>query len=489
MSDNNHRGFETDLRPEVIRKGAYDLGRVNRVPPSVGIFDSPTRCFVVNVDWWSHIAGMVHLLADVVSWKDADDESYFAITEILKFMQGMECMDFSLRQSPDNFCILEQTTDGGTTWTEVFNFALCQAVTEGSSNVINQNTINNYNNALTQFQNTTYNNYVENYVDSITDIHPELGYGDADDHFRDDALCYALGKFIDSVCDSALEVLAESDNVANDLKSSLALVGAVLGILILAGTGIGLPAATIMAASLSAAGIGITAGAAAAIYDKMSEMSESILTDDAAKEELRCCLFGEMADSNADFADLEAALAACTGLGDNANDIRELAMLYAQELALYSAFAETLAIAFQSAKLGLLPECPCEVGTWCFNWNFESDMDTWTLNTGVHPYTEAGVTGVGSTTPNPCIIEIQKPINEYVDNLHINYYGVGSGGNNLKVYNGATLLYDGFMDDFISINQDVTVLKIRTQRGFAYGIAYVELTGTGSNPFGDDNCV
>lgn len=126
MSNDKKNEFHGELLPaEVIRKGIYELGKVERVPPEVGIFDSPTRCFVVNVEWWSHIAGMVHLLADVVSWRDADDESYFAIKEILRFMQGIECMDFQLRQNPDDSCLLEQTLDGGETWTTAFNYALC----------------------------------------------------------------------------------------------------------------------------------------------------------------------------------------------------------------------------------------------------------------------------------------------------------------------------------------------------------------------------
>jgi len=131
---------------------------VERIPPAVGIFDSPTRCFVVNQEWWSHIAGMVHLLADVVSWKEADDESYFAITEILKFMQGMECMDFQLRQDPTDSCKLQQSLDGGTSWTDVFDFALCQVINPA----LNQTTISNtYNSTLNQFQNNVYNNYVD----------------------------------------------------------------------------------------------------------------------------------------------------------------------------------------------------------------------------------------------------------------------------------------------------------------------------------------
>lgn len=126
MSNNKNNEFAGEIiSADVKRKGIYELGKVDRVPPVVGIFDAPTRCFVVNQEWWSHIAGMVHLLADVVSWKDAEDDDYFAITEILRFMQGVECMDFSLRQNPADDCILQQTTDGGTTWTTAFNFALC----------------------------------------------------------------------------------------------------------------------------------------------------------------------------------------------------------------------------------------------------------------------------------------------------------------------------------------------------------------------------
>jgi hypothetical protein len=54
---NNHRGFEGELLPpEAIRKGTYDLGRVNRVPPEVGIFDSPTllcgKCRMVESHRW-----------------------------------------------------------------------------------------------------------------------------------------------------------------------------------------------------------------------------------------------------------------------------------------------------------------------------------------------------------------------------------------------------------------------------------------------------
>jgi len=349
----------TTLPPEVIRKQAIMLGEVQRTAPTVGIFDSPTRCYIVNKEWASHIMGMVHLLADVMAWKNADDEGYFAITEILKFMQGMECMDFSLRQNPEDNCILQQTLDGGENWTDVFDFSLCETIQDGASNTAIQN---NYYNELNNFQNNVYNNYVANYAGDITNIHPELGYGDNDDTYRDDALCYSLGKLIDSICEASLAALEATEDVGNDLRTSLALISAVLGILILAGTGIGLAPAAIMAASLAAAGIGLGAAIGAAIYDKLQEIAIESLTDETAKDELQCCLKDAMEGTDANHASLIDAFTACTGLSDHANDIRELGAIMIAELAFYAAFAENLTIAFQSAKLSLLPSCPCGGG-------------------------------------------------------------------------------------------------------------------------------
>lgn len=472
------------LSPQVARKQILEVGKVNRTPPEVGIFDSPKRCFVVNVEWWAHIAGMVHWLADVASWQDAEDENYFAIREILKFMQGVECMDFQLRQSPDDFCIMQQSIDGGTTWTDVFDFSLCTSIVDGSSDTT---VINQFATYVTQFTENIYNEYVENYIDSVTDIHPELGYGDADDGNRNSALCYALGKLVDSVCIAANEFFDGQSEVADDVKVNLALAGAIVGIVILGATGIGLPAATVMAISLSGAGLGIAASLGAALYDHYIDTNQSAYNDEDAKHEVVCCLLDVLEDANVDHADLIAAFS-CAGLSTNAQAVHDAAAILVQELATYAAFTENMAIGFQSAKLGLLPACPCDVGTWCFEWDFAVSTNTWTQNVGIYPYTESGTTGFGSTSPNPCIIEIERSISEYVSSVEIEFFGVGSGGNNLKIYNDATLLYDGTFVSFFAINANVGTLKIRSQRGFAYGIGAVQINGVGTNPFGVDNC-
>ena len=471
------------------KKRALDLWDVRLVPPEVGIFDEPTRCYRINKEWAAIVMGLVSWLTELPIWANAENEGYGAIEEISRFLVGNNCMEFQLRQSPDDFCILQQTLDGGTTWSNVFDFSLCTSIRDGTSET---SIFNNYITNLTSFQNNVYNNYVSNYTTSITDIHPELGYGDSDDAHRDSGLCHALTQLVDAICDSALEVLAESDNVANDLKSSLALVGAVLGLLILAGSGVGLPAASIMAASLAAGGIGLGAAVAASIYDKISETSEAALSDEAAKQELVCCLFDEMQGLNADKSALEAAFSACTGLSSNANDIRELGAIYVQEMAFYAAFAENLTIAFQSAKLDLLPECPC-FGTWCYRWEFDVTTDSWSQNVGTHPYTESGQTGFGSNSATPRILEIQKDFSgEYVSNLTIHFFGAPPGSSNLKIYNDGTLLVESAFSDgnhFVPISQNIGVLKIRAQRGFSFGLGWIEAQGTGANPFGIDNCL
>ena len=129
MSNQKNNPFAGEiLTPEIARKQIIEIGKTNRVPPEVGIFDAPVRCFRVNEQWWALIAGQIHWLADVAAWRDAQDESYPPIVEILKFMQGVECADGSepmLRQKPTDDCVLQQSLDGGETWTDVFDFSLC----------------------------------------------------------------------------------------------------------------------------------------------------------------------------------------------------------------------------------------------------------------------------------------------------------------------------------------------------------------------------
>ena len=76
------------------KQRSLDLSTMNLIPPAVGIFDEPTRCYKLNHEWSKIIIGMVSWLAATPVWKDAENEGYSAIEEILKFMTQTEvCMN------------------------------------------------------------------------------------------------------------------------------------------------------------------------------------------------------------------------------------------------------------------------------------------------------------------------------------------------------------------------------------------------------------
>jgi hypothetical protein len=93
-----------------------EIGNIARIPPNVGIFDEPTYCFKVNHQWWRIISGVVEWLTQVQAWREAEDERYIGIQEVMRFLEGVVCeMPYQLRQNPENDCQLEYSTDEGET--------------------------------------------------------------------------------------------------------------------------------------------------------------------------------------------------------------------------------------------------------------------------------------------------------------------------------------------------------------------------------------
>lgn len=68
-----------------------DLTTYKFQPPSVGIFDAPTRCYSANVEWAKIIEGHLDWLTEIAAWKEAENETYIGIQEMLKFLEGTDC--------------------------------------------------------------------------------------------------------------------------------------------------------------------------------------------------------------------------------------------------------------------------------------------------------------------------------------------------------------------------------------------------------------
>lgn len=487
--------------------------------PAPDISDYPARCLQINVDWYPIIAGWLSHLAEIYSWSDASDENYNAIQQVLKLLEGEHCMRFQLRQNPDNSCLIEQSIDGGLSWSDAFDLSLCSSIVDGSNP---QTILNNfYTTTYNTYQNYVYQNYVSNYINSVTDIAPELGYGDADDEYRDDALCYALGKFVDSVCNQANEYFNSVNDTANDLRVALALAAAVVGIIALGASGVGTPAAVILAADATmwAAGIGLGSALGGVLFDHWSETNQSAYNDDQAKQDIVCCLYNNLAGIDFDQDDFIAAFN-CTGLSTNATAIYDAAAILAQENATYASMVSNMSYGLAAAKAGLLPECLCQ--TWCY---VLTGSDFVAVET--NGYTLAVASGSDWTysdwidTSNryrrSVQIELASPLNTTITSVEINY-SLTKGNYQtpaIDVGIGFKLTSSGMWDEMLNQN-DVVEGALQTQvftndylvagetfqvtcvSGSVVGsssgwsgtvtIHSVKVYGIGSNPFGTDNC-
>lgn len=73
------------------KKKIYELSVINRPIPEVGIFDEPTRCYRINKQWARIVMGFASLLTMPELWKDAENDVYEPIQQILEFLAGDNC--------------------------------------------------------------------------------------------------------------------------------------------------------------------------------------------------------------------------------------------------------------------------------------------------------------------------------------------------------------------------------------------------------------
>lgn len=331
--------------------------------PSENIHDEPTRCIRINLEWWPVVVGWLSLLAQPRVWENVLTTDAHPVQQILQLMIGEECGMFELRQNPDDTCLIEQTFDGGDTWVTAFDLSLCLSIVDGSNP---ETTINNFQtNTFAYFQENIYNFFIDNYINNITDLVPELGYGDDDDYYRNDALCFALERFVDVISEQAIAYFDALEETSKDLRTNLAIAVAIIGIIALAATGVGTPAALVLAsqAALWGAGIGLGTALGVSLFDHFTDTNRAAYTDLEARAEVVCCLLDNLRGANVNRDTFEAAFT-CSGLSTEAQAIHDASGILAAEDATYAALVENMRIGFNSSKLGLLPNCQCAPDGW-----------------------------------------------------------------------------------------------------------------------------
>jgi hypothetical protein len=136
------------INPDILRP--YDPRKDPLLPPTGNITDEPTYCLKVNVFWWSHIESVLNRLMENDAWEGTLEEKEAAVQQIQALLKqtadiNNNCGEgdmFELRKNPSDPCILQQSLDGGTTWTDVIDIGACIQAAGNSPPVFRVDPIN-----------------------------------------------------------------------------------------------------------------------------------------------------------------------------------------------------------------------------------------------------------------------------------------------------------------------------------------------------------
>jgi len=215
--------------------------------------------------------------------------------DILEINWGCNGM-YQLRQNPDNVCQLQQSLDGGETWSLVFDYDLCKGKMTATewNNVAytSQNYINE--------QNAIYDGDITNNVFNWTYNQPT----EPTDDNRNYAMAWGCRKFVDWWCDTRIkeierdyeEMLDELD-FYNDLNDILGAISVTAIALIPSGIGV-----------VAAGVIWAAAKVAIFVWGEYNEPDTSPLKSDSAREEVACAIYAAMKDSDPQFSAWKTSL-------------------------------------------------------------------------------------------------------------------------------------------------------------------------------------
>lgn len=319
---------------------AWDAA-TKRVPPSVGIYDTPHKYICMNAEWASIIAGMIYRLTYHEVWEGDVDEREDAIEEIERLLADMA-----------NPCCPPTMMDL---------------------------VINLYNTNITNIT-TVYNDAAQD----ETVVAPDMVYGDADDDYRDIIMCMVSQIIIAGMAQSELDRRIAETWVWSGAGNALALLGTALA---------GITGGWSL---LGGAIAGAILNLAAASW---RDMSQATLTDSDAIEAVACCLYLALDGSLPDATTFGNALSGCGfDAGSPEEELRVAVAPLLADLSFYLAFISSLNEMLPVAKTGVLDEaCPCvePPATFMHTFDFTIDDGGWTDQASTNrPYGEWEI-GVG----------------------------------------------------------------------------------------------
>ena len=365
-------------------------------PPSVGMFDSPTACVQVNLEWSSHVIGALESLSQMDSWRGSDATQFQALQEVEKLFNALavesDCpesdMPTLLRQNPANACLLEYSINNGATWSLAFDYSLCigETVQNTIENTINQGDSynfykdgSNYIYLLRKEYKTTFNLTINNMYPSLV-----VPTGEEPTTFNEDALCYLCNLFVDSTSAMFVKAIDEKNNNvgANQSTLFLAIMGIVVTVIgVIATGGIGLLWGAGFFTSLTAAGAftGWLTSIAVAISNLVLNGDElaydyayTAFNNATARRLIACCMYNNLVGLPSQ-AEFEASLSGCDFDAESDEEKVRSALndvIIEGGLEVYLTFIDMYAGIGQGLENGDIEPVDCLCDEWCYLFDF-----------------------------------------------------------------------------------------------------------------------
>lgn len=350
----------------MVYDDAWDMPKVNwvqqgsfvipEIPPSTEPDAEPLVCLpAINQYWMPYVMGALDQLRNSSSWLVADDDAmYVTLARVSKLreMIGVRavCMSYLIRFDGES-CQLQQSTDGGTTWTEVdgwADFAACQPpqtqlqFTDGCE-------LQESFNGGTAWE--VVPGWVAHFGACVQDNVPIIGLPPNPGDQTPDQLACSIAEYLAN--NIILEGLQAATTAITDDLSLLAMADSILTII---------PEFILVRAFVDGVSIVYTAVQEGTLSD-----FETALTDTTLWAEVTCAIYAAiLADGYVTPGNCAAISANIHAIGYTPSDVQDAIDSYVSAIG-----CEGLAQLSQRAGLVVGATCVCGTGPWCSSWSVD----------------------------------------------------------------------------------------------------------------------
>lgn len=362
--------------------------------PTAKIDDAPYVCIQLNEQWLPFVIGAIETLRWPDLYKGTPEQIQFAALEATRLflaiaLGNIECPEEAmpqLRQNPLDPCQLQVSYDGGETWSLAFDYSLCMQ-SETVIPVSIDDVSNFYDESTTNFA---------TYAGDITNVYNNWGYGDADDVYRDDAMCWAVKQWVDLCCGFAIELintdLEEEKDTLRLIAEGLTVVGGMVASLVSFG---------VFPVFLAAGALAFTiTGAITDVYAELVEADTSTFENEEARQDVACIIYAALQGGTPNFTTWKESLYE-HGLSGDAAWIARVTRVWMQSEESFVEFFKMVGDMIDVSKAGANLGCVC-TGEWSHWWypalasgsepheTYDNDAPQWTINYGSYDLQEGG---------------------------------------------------------------------------------------------------